>query len=860
MALFTASKARLLAALVAASVAFSGCPDEDEPSTPDTSGDVSADAPSDGGGDATGPDGTTTPDDGTPDATPDGGTPDAQPDATPDAAPDAEPDVPVIPPDGLLGSPCEQDSDCNITGTDDDACFFGFCTTRCSQQGEPIAGACVGPDKVSAASPYGQFFGCPEDIIYCTPGNVSGVPIICSENADCTMGNNFHCAGAINVGNRVVEGVCLPTGDLAPSGSDCFDPNECASLLCLGEDEENNIPGQCVDHCETNADCPGAGDLCVGIGYVVTSGAEVPGAWAGLCIDAQSSQTYCNKADKCGDGEVCQVFVEPSSLGPQYWCIPQQGAAAPGEPCDTGSDCTTGRCFFGGVTEVEQGYCASLCPGGDDDCGYGTCEELSLTASGTPDNPNDDPQYEVCVFGALDDNCFVDEPDFCQGDLLCEQVPDATNNLGTCVEPPGCDSGAVICDDGLSCTVDACVDNACTTNGLEADTCLIDGACYAVNDPNPANPCELCDPTSATDAWTAATDGTLCEAGDFCFTGDSCQSGACVEGTTPFECDPGDACTPAETCEPTQGCVNLDGPIDCDDGFDCTVDTCDPATGCVHTPDNSVCDGGDADVCDGTTVCDPSDAGADVTTGCVAVGPLNCDDNDVCNGTETCDPTDGCQPGTALECDDGDVCNGAELCSAADGCQPGTPLECDDSDVCNGTETCDAINGCQGGTPLECDDGDACNGVEICDATNGCGSGTAPVCDDGDACNGTESCDTTDGCVAGIAIICDDADICTIDSCDPGTGACSNDPDTVTCPTITISDTGYSPDAVTIPVGATVTWNNADNSPHTVEIAALTVDSGNIANAGTFAYIFDTAGVYAVTDSFSANTMTVTVQ
>jgi len=114
--------------------------------------------------------------------------------------------------------------------------------------------------------------------------------------------------------------------------------------------------------------------------------------------------------------------------------------------------------------------------------------------------------------------------------------------------------------------------------------------------------------------------------------------------------------------------------------------------------------------------------------------------------------------------------------------------------------------------------------------------------------------------VAGIAIICDDADICTIDSCDPGTGACSNDPDTVTCPTITISDTGYSPDAVTIPVGATVTWNNADNSPHTVEIAALTVDSGNIANAGTFAYIFDTAGVYAVTDSFSANTMTVTVQ
>ena len=602
---------------------------------------------------------------------------DVAPDAASETSSDdveGDADIPVIPPDGLIGSPCSEDADCNITGTDQDACFLGFCTTRCRQSGELIAGACNAPGSVSEASPYGTIFGCPDDLIYCTPGTVTNVEVICSKDADCAMGPSFSCAAAILIGNKKVDGVCLPTADRAPSGSDCFDAQTCSSLLCLGEDVEANEPGQCASHCTTNADCPGAGDLCIGIGFNTDPELGVVGAWAGLCSDRGSSQTYCNKATKCADGERCQVFVEPSSLGPQYWCVPEiDGGLGAGEACDSFSDCASGRCFFGGVSEVGQGYCVTLCPGGADDCSYGTCEELSLTAAGTPDNPNDDPSYEACVFGAEDDYCFVDEPDFCEADLLCEQVPDATNNLGTCTVPPGCGSGSVVCDDQLACTIDVCSDNTCTTDGLVADTCLIDGACYDAGDPDPTNPCRVCAPSVANDGWTDVDDGDPCEAGDLCLTGDTCQQGSCTEGTT----------------------------------------------------------------------------------------PVVCDDQNACNGVETCGADGQCQAGTALP--DGDPCEAGDLCLTGDTCQQG--------------------------------------------------------------------------------------------SCTEG-----STPDTSACPTVNIGASGFGTTAVTIPVGATVTWSNADTASHSVVIASLSVDSGALTQGQSFSHTFTSAGSFAVTDGFSAGSMTVNVQ
>lgn len=83
-------------------------------------------------------------------------------------------------------------------------------------------------------------------------------------------------------------------------------------------------------------------------------------------------------------------------------------------------------------------------------------------------------------------------------------------------------------------------------------------------------------------------------------------------------------------------------------------------------------------------------------------------------------------------------------------------------------------NTCTAGSP---DIGGILNAKLALDAA-GCGGGCTsdPECDDGDACNGAETCDLGSGtCQPGTPVDCDDGDACTIDSCDPGSGACSND-------------------------------------------------------------------------------------
>lgn len=64
--------------------------------------------------------------------------------------------------------------------------------------------------------------------------------------------------------------------------------------------------------------------------------------------------------------------------------------------------------------------------------------------------------------------------------------------------------------------------------------------------------------------------------------------------------------------------------------------------------------------------------------------------------------------------------------------------------------------------------------------------------------------------------------------------------------TVEVKDMKFSPDAITIKVGGTVTWKFADRFPHAVQgigDSAMGIDSP-IFNTGTWSHTFDVPGTY----------------
>jgi plastocyanin len=61
---------------------------------------------------------------------------------------------------------------------------------------------------------------------------------------------------------------------------------------------------------------------------------------------------------------------------------------------------------------------------------------------------------------------------------------------------------------------------------------------------------------------------------------------------------------------------------------------------------------------------------------------------------------------------------------------------------------------------------------------------------------------------------------------------------------VDIDDGFFGPSDLTIVVGDTVTWTNAEDSPHTVSDAAGSFDSGNVDAGQSFSFTFTTPGTY----------------
>ena len=312
--------------------------------------------------------------------------------------------------------------------------------------------------------------------------------------------------------------------------------------------------------------------------------------------------------------------------------------------------------------------------------------------------------------------CPCTQTSECPAQSVCGPTPSGMQCLGPCT-PEICDgkdndcnglpddvtAGMSLCEDGNSCTDDACAGGVCL--------------------------------------FTANT--ATCDDGSVCTTGDVCGGSACAG--TAVDCSDGNVCT-NDACDLSLGCTHTDNTAACDDGIACNgADVCaggkclgTAACPCSVDTDCSVAE--DGDLCNGTLYCDKAQL------------PYVCKINPTT--VVACDPT-------------GDTLCHQEQCDPAVGkCKPvilNDGKGCDDGSACTLGETCD-LGACGGGSAVACDDGNACTD-DSCVPEKGCVHvpNSAP-CADSDPCTVAEQCSA--GACGSKPLSCDDGFACTIDSCD----------------------------------------------------------------------------------------------
>ena len=269
--------------------------------------------------------------------------------------------------------------------------------------------------------------------------------------------------------------------------------------------------------------------------------------------------------------------------------------------------------------------------------------------------------------------------------------------------------------------------------------CSISGSCLDAGALNPSNPCQLCDPESATTSWSTKPDGARCDAdANGCTVGDACRSGACVPGSA----------------------------APCDDGFSCTADSCANTGAATHLCENTLVAGkclvasrcraaGELHPTNACQVCDPGRA---TTSWSNAPDGTSCSDPDGCTIGDACQ-AGACAPGAAVSCDDGLSCT-ADSCTStgptghrcASTLVPGQCLiasQCHAAGVANPSNPCQLCDP-EGATTSWSNvaEGTACeadaNGCTVADACHAgaCQPGPAADCADGLACT-ADSCTST---------------------------------------------------------------------------------------------------------------------
>ncbi len=275
-------------------------------------------------------------------------------------------------------------------------------------------------------------------------------------------------------------------------------------------------------------------------------------------------------------------------------------------------------------------------------------------------------------------------------------------------------------------------------------------------DPNNLTAAQDSDQNGVGDWLETCVDGYL-TAGEGCDDGDSDDTNACSNSCL---LNLGEMCAADAECTSTV----CDGGV-CEVCRDDTMGGVDE--GCsVANPICRPATAGGMNLC---AVCADTDAGGGLDEGC-AMGAPQCDESAStnvgacvgCTQDADCDDTNAC---TADTCDLGtSTCMNAAV-PDGDPCLDGMTGTCDAMQVC--------VTGCM--ADADCDDTNPCT-ADSCDMGTGmCTNAAVPVgdpCLDGmtGTCDGTQTCVTT--CMADAD--CNDTNPCTADSCDMGTGMCTN--------------------------------------------------------------------------------------
>lgn len=353
-------------------------------------------------------------------------------------------------------------------------------------------------------------------------------------------------------------------------------------------------------------------------GVCRAAGEAKPGDPCQVC-DPTKSQTSWSPAavgTACDDGDLCTFggTCQDIGMGPaaKLTCVSQP------TPCDDGNACTKNTCSpkTGCAYPPDAG---ASCNDGDA-CTSGDACGLAGECTGTAIACNDG------------NPCTTDACDIAAG---CT----ATANTAPCTDGDACTSGDVCaggsckaggaanCDDGNTCTLDLC-DNDAGCYHLPVQTPCCTGNTNVCDDGNPCTT-EDCDPNTG-GCGVPEPNSALCNDGNACTEADGCKDSAC------------------------KGNAKV-----CDDANPCTNDACSPSSGCVYTPANGLaCDDGDActnnDVCqsgsckgEGKCACVPtfSDQISKLTSILIGTGGKPGEGLDLDNDPATCAPSADCSGG-----------------------------------------------------------------------------------------------------------------------------------------------------------------------------------------------------------------------
>ena len=447
-----------------------------------------------------------------------------------------------------------------------------------------------------------------------------GLIALLSGCSSATTGADSTLPDASNSGRFVTQ----PPEEVTPPSSDDAEQATSEDVSAPLEEADTSGPEESdvASACEEGKAC-NDGDLCT------KNDVCTEGVCAGEPITCDDEPSAPCESASCVEG-ICEVSIDDGFcfIDGACWTEGQPNEAEPCQRCvpvlattswsnNDGASCGSGDADPCNPSSCQGGACVTSpveCPDEDPNpcmssgCVAGVCEPLEL--SGTP----------------------CDDGDPCTTGEVCDK--------GNCL------GGTSDCDDGLSCTVDACTGAACA-HEVAAGFCAIDGMCLAAGELNPLNPCALCDPAISQEAWTPQ-DGVPCDDGSACTSDDLCSAGVCVSG--PSMCpDDGNPCT-TSTCEDNL-CDMVPAPqgTPCDDGDPCTQgDTCANSACMPGAVPEEICDDALDNDCDGATDedCEPAPTGCTYHNDCYpeklcgswyTTGTKEC--SDPCAGDSDCPPS-----------------------------------------------------------------------------------------------------------------------------------------------------------------------------------------------------------------------------